>query len=186
MAKTITATVKFFDQKKGYGFFERKNGGDVFVHATKVEASGFHVKSMMSGVVGDITYECNGGKREVVSIQLLGGLKPGKRKLEGRMPARKKNKGKRKIRGVDAEVHNSYVAQVKFFNSDKGYGFLRVLSEEGINDLFFHICDIDEDLHPPQDGVIYDVTTYQKDGRIRAMVCQEHDGEYAEQARKAA
>ncbi|MEJ2747698.1 MAG: cold shock domain-containing protein [Anaerolineae bacterium] len=29
-----TGTVKWFDAKKRYGFIQRDNGGDVFVHAT--------------------------------------------------------------------------------------------------------------------------------------------------------
>jgi cold shock protein len=29
---TITGTVKWFDEKKGFGFIEREGGADVFVH----------------------------------------------------------------------------------------------------------------------------------------------------------
>lgn len=31
-----TGTVKWFDPVKGYGFIERENGGDVFVHANEM------------------------------------------------------------------------------------------------------------------------------------------------------
>jgi CspA family cold shock protein len=34
-------TVKWFDDRKGYGFIERENGEDVFVHFSNVQGEGF-------------------------------------------------------------------------------------------------------------------------------------------------
>lgn len=36
MAQTENGTVKWFNAGKGYGFIERDNGGDVFVHANEM------------------------------------------------------------------------------------------------------------------------------------------------------
>ena len=36
-----TGKVKWFNNAKGYGFIERATGGDVFVHHTAIQMSGF-------------------------------------------------------------------------------------------------------------------------------------------------
>ncbi|MBS3810389.1 MAG: cold shock domain-containing protein [Halanaerobiales bacterium] len=36
-----TGTVKWFDAKKGYGFIEREEGDDVFVHFSAIQDEGF-------------------------------------------------------------------------------------------------------------------------------------------------
>lgn len=36
-----TGRVKWFDEKKGFGFIEREDGADVFVHFQAITGSGF-------------------------------------------------------------------------------------------------------------------------------------------------
>ena len=41
MSNTITGTVKWFNESKGFGFIEQENGPDVFAHFSAIASSGF-------------------------------------------------------------------------------------------------------------------------------------------------
>ena len=41
MAEREKGTVKWFNERKGFGFIERESGSDVFVHFSSIKDSGF-------------------------------------------------------------------------------------------------------------------------------------------------
>jgi CspA family cold shock protein len=41
MAERETGTVKWFNATKGYGFITRDSGGDIFVHYSAIDATGY-------------------------------------------------------------------------------------------------------------------------------------------------
>jgi CspA family cold shock protein len=41
MTERVKGTVKWFNNGKGYGFIEREDGPDVFVHFTAIQSEGY-------------------------------------------------------------------------------------------------------------------------------------------------
>ena len=52
-------TVKWFNAEKGYGFIEREDGGDVFVHFSAIQGKGF--KTLEEGQ--SVSFEIEEGPR---------------------------------------------------------------------------------------------------------------------------
>lgn len=54
MSDSVTGTVKWFNESKGYGFITPNDGGkDVFAHANEIEGTGF--KSLREGQTVEYT-----------------------------------------------------------------------------------------------------------------------------------
>lgn len=47
MSTTVTGTVKWFNESKGFGFLEQPSGADVFAHFSAITGSGF--KTLVEG-----------------------------------------------------------------------------------------------------------------------------------------
>jgi CspA family cold shock protein len=59
MSDRITGTVKWFSNVKGYGFIEREDGPDVFVHFSAIQEDGY--RSLKEGEAVEFDIE-NGEK----------------------------------------------------------------------------------------------------------------------------
>lgn len=51
----MTGTVKWFDERKGFGFITSEDGQDIFVHYTSIQAEGF--KNLNEG--DEVEFEIN-------------------------------------------------------------------------------------------------------------------------------
>ncbi|MEO8426873.1 MAG: cold-shock protein [Verrucomicrobiota bacterium] len=59
--------VKWFDNKKGFGFIEQESGVDVFVHHTSIQGKGF--KTLLEGEV--VTFEVIEGDKGLKAQNVL-------------------------------------------------------------------------------------------------------------------
>ena len=59
--------VKWFSNKKGYGFIEQNDGPDVFVHYTGIKSEGF--KSLNEG--DKVTFEIEDGDKGPAAVNVM-------------------------------------------------------------------------------------------------------------------
>jgi cold shock protein len=60
-------TVKWFNDKKGFGFIQQENGPDIFVHYSSITSTGF--KSLAQG--DRVSFEVEEGSRGPVAKQVI-------------------------------------------------------------------------------------------------------------------
>lgn len=65
--KLATGTVKWFNEKKGYGFIENEDGGDVFVHFSAIRSEGF--KTLSEG--DRVTFEIEKGQKGPAAANVM-------------------------------------------------------------------------------------------------------------------
>ena len=68
---TILGTVKWFNEKKGFGFISEEVGRDIFVHHSAIAGEGFH--TLKEGET--VEYEVEGGQKglKATNVRRLGG-----------------------------------------------------------------------------------------------------------------
>lgn len=60
MSNTVTGTVKWFNEAKGFGFIEQKSGPDVFAHFSEIASSGFKTLAEGQSVEFGVTQGAKG------------------------------------------------------------------------------------------------------------------------------
>ena len=65
----MTGKVKWFNSEKGYGFIEREDGGDVFVHFSAIQSEGFKTLEEGQAVEFDVV-QGNRGEQAANVVRL--------------------------------------------------------------------------------------------------------------------
>jgi len=60
--------VKWFNEAKGFGFIEKNDGGDVFVHYSAIQAGGFKTLAEGQAVSFDVVQGAKGPAAENVKL----------------------------------------------------------------------------------------------------------------------
>ena len=64
----MKGTVKWFSAEKGYGFIEKEDGGDVFVHFSAIQADGFKTLNEGQQVEFDVVSGARGDQAANVRV----------------------------------------------------------------------------------------------------------------------
>jgi CspA family cold shock protein len=67
MSDTVTGTVKWFNESKGFGFIAQEGGSDVFVHYSAITSSGFRTLTEGQQVQFTVTQGPKGPQAENVT-----------------------------------------------------------------------------------------------------------------------
>lgn len=68
MADLETGIVKWFNNAKGFGFIEREEGDDVFVHYSDINGTGFRTLNQGQRVEFSVTQGEKGPKAQEVNV----------------------------------------------------------------------------------------------------------------------
>jgi CspA family cold shock protein len=69
MSERVSGTVKWFNASKGYGFIEREDGDDVFVHYSAIQSNGF--RTLEEGQQVEFTIEQGDKGLQAANVTLL-------------------------------------------------------------------------------------------------------------------
>jgi CspA family cold shock protein len=130
-----SATVKWFNAEKGFGFVELADGsGDAFLHAAVLRTAGHD--SVEPGTKMRVQVGRGQKGHQITAVLELD------TSTAVPAPARTSHPGAASRQRPDASTATEISGTVKWFNAEKGFGF--VMAEDAGKDIFVHISVLDK------------------------------------------
>lgn len=149
----LEATVKWFNAEKGYGFVALTDGsGDVFLHVNTLQAAG--VQTVNPGAT--LRVRVGQGQKgrqvdQVVSVDESTATAAPPRRAPYQQRPQRSFDGPPRRQQVDLSTAVEMMGTVKWYNPDKGFGF--ITPQSGGKDVFIHATVLERaGLGPLQEG----------------------------------
>jgi CspA family cold shock protein len=132
----VDATVKWFNDEKGFGFVELGDGsGDAFLHIGVLQNSGHDVVAPATKLRVQVGQGQKG--RQVTAV-----LEVDASGVDAGQPSSRRPQVSSKRERVDPSTASAVEGTVKWFSADKGFGFAVV--EDGEKDVFIHVSVVEK------------------------------------------
>jgi CspA family cold shock protein len=132
----VDALVKWFNAEKGFGFVELADGsGDVFLHAAVLEAAGHNTVDPGATLSVQVGWGQKG--RQIAAVLGVDVTTA----VPSRARTRSSPMGSSSRESVDPATASDIEGTVKWFNGEKGFGFIGC--DDGEKDVFVHISVVE-------------------------------------------
>lgn len=173
-----TGKVKWFNSSKGFGFITPEGGGDdLFVHQSAIVAEGF--RSLNEGETVKFEVIEDAGKLKAINVSGDGG---GTAKGGNRGRNQPSSAPRKWPDGVDPSP-GKQIGAVKWFNSDKGFGFIAPAA--GGDDLFVHQSAISSPgFRSLMEGEEVEFKVVEERGKMKAIDVTGPNGDHVQGSQK--